>query len=928
MLNKGTAFYHRLMSGLRRQARFIIICICGLLASLGIQLLSPNPADSTVRFPDADLTAMMLAEEITSATPNGINEGVTLYQNGRFAEAAAAWQRALELPLETEAIALTWNYLSLAHQQLGNWQEAEEAINKSLQILESLPDGDKKSQVLARSISTQGRLEMSQGKLSEGLEKLEKATEIYEEIGDTEGVIGSQLNQAQILRYLGRYRDSLKMLMPLEENIDKQPDSQKAISYLSLGNTLFSIGDFEQSWCYLQKGLATDISMSNSMVESSLNLSMGNTAWAIFQREKDLKNQTNTDKNIDDLVICQNEDVPRINAIAKEFEGKAKTYYAEVVANSYAPTTRLEAKLNWLRLLGKDERKSEINNSWQQIEEDLAALSPSRGGVYARINLAMMMNEVGDRTRAKQLLQQAIDEAQTLDDRRSLSYAIGYMGHIQESEDQSQAIQLTQKALNLAKDAPDIAYQWDWQLGRILKAEGKQTEAITHYTKAVNTLQTLRLGLVSINFDFPEINADLQFTFRERVEPVYRELVDLLLPAAESHPSQENLKEALEVMEALQIAELETFLQCSLPRLEEPEKIEEILEKFDNTKAVLIYTIVLADRIALIVKQPNHALEYYSVMFPENQENRQEMADFIEVFSDSIQQGVGQGHLLGSKIFYDLLIQPLSNLQTSQTTTLVFVLDDILRPIPMAALSDGTQYLIEKYPLAVALGLRQIDFNPWPQRGLEVLAAGFEGRSPSFDKVRVPLAPIGKVGDLLDTIQKSIRGKKIINTSFSKDNLESEMNLFPFPVIHMTTHGQFSSNPQDTFVLAWDEPIRVKELDELLRSNQRASAEAIELLVLSACETAKGDKRAALGLAGVAVQAGARSTVATLWKVTEDSTVELLEKFYEELAKKEETKATKAEVLREAQLALLRGRNEEYKHPRYWSPFIVVGNWQ
>ena len=99
MLNKGTAFYHRLMSGVKRKAKFIIICICGLLASFGIQLLSPNPADSTVSFTDADLTAMMLAEEITSATPNGINEGVTLYQNGRFAEAAAAWQRALELPL-------------------------------------------------------------------------------------------------------------------------------------------------------------------------------------------------------------------------------------------------------------------------------------------------------------------------------------------------------------------------------------------------------------------------------------------------------------------------------------------------------------------------------------------------------------------------------------------------------------------------------------------------------------------------------------------------------------------------------------------------------------------------------------------------------------------------------------------------------------
>jgi CHAT domain-containing protein len=140
--------------------------------------------------------------------------------------------------------------------------------------------------------------------------------------------------------------------------------------------------------------------------------------------------------------------------------------------------------------------------------------------------------------------------------------------------------------------------------------------------------------------------------------------------------------------------------------------------------------------------------------------------------------------------------------------------------------------------------------------------------------------------------------------------------------VHLATHGQFSSSAQDTFVLTWDDRIRANDFSELLRTTEGNRKHPIELLVLSACQTATGDERAALGLAGVAVRAGARSTMASLWIVSDEATSLLMSKFYQELTNKQETKA---EALRRAQVAVL--RDEHFSHPYFWSAFVLVGNW-
>ena len=142
------------------------------------------------------------------------------------------------------------------------------------------------------------------------------------------------------------------------------------------------------------------------------------------------------------------------------------------------------------------------------------------------------------------------------------------------------------------------------------------------------------------------------------------------------------------------------------------------------------------------------------------------------------------------------------------------------------------------------------------------------------------------------------------------------------PIVHLATHGQFSSSADDTFILAWDRPILVNELSSILRTGDLNRPDPIELLILSACETASGDKRAALGLAGVALQSGTRSTLASLWNLNDESGAVFVTQFYKAFA---QPNITKAKALQQAQLSLLQDRN--YRHPTYWSAYVLLGNW-
>ena len=267
---------------------------------------------------------------------------------------------------------------------------------------------------------------------------------------------------------------------------------------------------------------------------------------------------------------------------------------------------------------------------------------------------------------------------------------------------------------------------------------------------------------------------------------------------------------------------------------------------------------------------------------------------------------------------YNWLIAPFTEeLEQNQVNTLVFVLDGVLRNIPMTVLQDGERYLIEKYAVVLTPGMQLLEPQPLLRDRFTTLTAGLSDKSPNFPN----FSALPNVKKELATIKENVDTKTLLNSSFTESNLETKIDAAPFPVVHIATHGNFSSLAEETYILAWDNRIDAKELNQVLQGKARSN-QPIELLVLSACQTALGDERAVLGLAGVAMRGGAKSTLASLWLVNDESTALLMEKFYQALA---QGNISKAEALRQAQVAVL--KSEKFHDPYFWSAFVLVGNW-
>ncbi len=276
-----------------------------------------------------------------------------------------------------------------------------------------------------------------------------------------------------------------------------------------------------------------------------------------------------------------------------------------------------------------------------------------------------------------------------------------------------------------------------------------------------------------------------------------------------------------------------------------------------------------------------------------------------------------------SQEVYEWLIRPIeSDLQNSGVKNLVFVLDGTLQSIPISALYDQQkkEYLIEKnYNLANTPGLELLPPQPLAKKQLQAVIGGLsEGREdfPPLPGVKYELEQIKSIF--------STSGN-FIDNDFTITKIEEAVKSFPGGILHLATHGKFSSKAEDTFILTWNQRLNVNDFSSVLKTREANQQTVIDLLVLSACETATGDSRAALGLAGMAVQSGARSTLATLWSVNDEATAALMIQFYKEMANNQK----KAEALRNAQLFILSGDlNPRFRHPYYWAPFVLVGNWQ
>lgn len=866
MANKKLTFLKKILIGI------VLAIILGIVPKqFFVQATNVNSLESPIINKQDSLYSQTNPSQL-------VKQGKEFYQSQNFAEAIAIWEQAEKIYRSQQDLfnqATVLNYLALGYLKLGQLTKAEKTIDNSLQLQASLEP--KNLSLIAQTLNTQGSLQFAQGNTQQAILTWQEATKVYQEIKDTIGEVGSLINQAQAMQELGLYFQGEKTLRQVKNILTKQPDNQLKITGLrKLGNIQRLLGNLAESEAILQESLAIAQSIQSDTQISASLLELGNTA------------------------------------IVKGESETALNYYQQVINISPSPKIQLKAQLNQLKILIDTEQYNQAIKLALSLKPQLNQLPVNSNNLGDRLNYSISLIRLQPYTENENLssaeiivfIDNTLQQAKSIKDQRYQAIALGYLGTIYEQNQQwKQATEFTQQALSVAQliNAEDIIYQWQWQLGRIYKAQGDIEMATVAYQQAFDTLQSLRGDLVGIN-------ADVQFSFRESIEPVYRGLVDLLLTEQDKKPiTVNNLEKSRQIIESLQIAELENFFRSNCLAGEIVP-----LDNISQTDAGIIYPIILPDRIEVIISLPQQPLTHITTYISESEVNRT-----LQQLSLSLRKPftAPEGKMLG-KTVYDWLVKPLENqLTENQVSNLIFVLDGQLGNIPMSALYDGEKYLIEKYSIGLAPGLQLLDPQPLQEVKLEALVGGLSESRHGFTALE-------NVKREVEEINAQLPSEVLIDSNFTSTALKSKITQIPYPVVHIASHGQFSSNAEETFILAWDKPINVKELNSFLRQSQATEDKAIELLVLSACETATGDKKASLGLAGVAIQAGARSTLATLWTVSDEATAEFMSQFYRLLA---QGNLSKVEALRQAQLSLL--NNPNYDTPYLWAGFVLIGNW-
>ncbi|MCT7984591.1 CHAT domain-containing protein [Laspinema sp. A4] len=404
-----------------------------------------------------------------------------------------------------------------------------------------------------------------------------------------------------------------------------------------------------------------------------------------------------------------------------------------------------------------------------------------------------------------------------------------------------------------------------------------------------------------------------------------------------------NVSNAVLQLDRLQDQQFANYLGTDLSQqpLQSTESIRDTLEKITqqtNTKPAIVYTLLLPEQLELVVVTTEGTPIRKTVPEATRQAILQAAFELRQQIANPRFRNTTQ-YLIPAQTLYRWLIAPIQEeLAAQNIDTLLFSMDAGLRSLPIAALHDGEKFLIEQYAIALIPSISLTDMRYIPLRNSRVLAMG----ASQFTQ----LNPLPAVPLELSTIAEQLwQGQALLNESFTRTNLIAKRQEYPYQIIHLATHAEFNPGGQKTsFIQLWNEQLYLDELRTLGWNNP-----PVELLVLSACRTAVGDETAELGFAGLALAAGVKSALASLWYVSDEGTLALMTEFYQYLVES----PIKAEALQEAQLSLLRGEvkiaegelrgtgalrgvqlpadlagveNTDLSHPYYWAGFTMIGS--
>lgn len=771
---------------------------------------------------------------------------------------------------------------------------------------------------VAAQLNQEGFALLQNGAAAEALSAWQEAEALYRSIGDTEAITGTQLNQAIAQQTLGLYPracSTVAQAIALPAQICEpnqghdavtsavsriEPTEVNLLGVRLLGESLTLLGNLAEAQTALD--FAQTFPSAEPAEASRVALALGNVyrlrfkeAIQVYERtgNRDIQLRRDTSAQLSSAITDSISHYQ--NAHSTKADLSLVDLFSEVHESLGAlpPQSAIASpELQQFDLI--------IQSAYSSLNEDSFAQLPAVDAIYGRLNLARnliaIMQHQGfgkaflstvTTADIEPFVSMAIAEAERIDDKRALSFAYGVAAELKALQSApSSAVKADySRALAIAQSiqASDAAYEWAYKLALLEEETGSRSAAEQYYKSSIAALSEVREDLISVG-------TELRFDFGEKIEPVYQDYMRFLVLDGDK------LAQAVAIHDSLQLAQLENFLRCG--RLSSASE--------SSGDQVSVHVINLKDTVEVIII---NQVGIYGYSLPREAVLRAARNLVLNIQSPSFVETPEAKFLPYSQFLYDQLLKPaIADGLISSSDSLRFILDAPFRAIPMGLLHNGQQYLAATHALSTSLQLRIPDRQPVRN---QALFAGISQQAPSFVTSRLP--PLPETEYEAESIKGYVRSKVLLNDEFTVDRLKQALSQDDYQIVHVSTHGQFSSAPEQTYLAAWDNLIDFRELEVLFRG-----AGSIDLLVLSACQSAVEDGRSTLGLAGIAVRSSARSAIASLWLVDSVGSSVLIDRFYQAKSQGLST----PDSLQRAQTELI--GSSTFSHPFYWAPFIFV----
>ncbi|MEE3718851.1 tetratricopeptide repeat protein [Tumidithrix elongata RA019] len=884
-------------------------------------------------------------QDRTTEADNLNQLGIQQYGKGQLKEALATFQQVLVIRKQMkdragEGTAL--NNIGAVYNSLGQYSQALEYYQQSLVIrkessaIACTPNAKSASCIAARTgeeatLNNIGLIYSRLGQSSKALAYYQQALAIIKEVGDRDGEGVTLNNIGAVYRGLGQYskaleyyRQSLAIIKEIGVSACTLNSKSEACSEArdgegrtlnNIGLVYDNLGQYSKALEYYRQSLAIIKEIGDRYKEGLTLNNIGTIYDYLGQYPKALE-------------IYQ-----QALAIQKEIGDRAG---AGTTLNNIGAV---------YRNLGQYPKALAYYQQSLTIIKEIGD-RPEEGRTLN--NIGLVYDNLGQYSKALEYYQQSLAIQKETGDRFGEGKNLSNIGWIYSRLEQyPKALEMYQQSFALQKEIGDRAGVGITlsNIAYALNAQSKTELAILFFKQSVSIRESIRK-------DLQQLSREEQQSFTLTIADTYRSLADLLL-------KQGRVTEALQVLDLLKVQELEDYLKNvkgndrtaqgiqllepekaisgqilalssdSIPEINrqlanqiqqlpkaEINKVPDYLQKLPQG-AVLIYPLILSDRLELIVFSPNTLPSKHTVPIKK--------ADFEKLVTDfrsDLRDFTSIDVKTSGKKLYDVLIKPIeSDLKQAKATTILYAPDGILRYIPLGALYDGTQWLVENYRVNNLIAYSLFEPDRKPQVNLRIFAGAFGGKG---GETRFGFGGLPSTIPEVDNIQSIFpNATKLIGQDFTAQSSKNKVS--GNTIIHFATHAQFKSvSPLDSYVLFGDgSKVTLSEINEWQLKDA-------DLVVLSACETGVGSLGNGAEILGFGYQvqrAGAKASIASLWTVSDGGTQLLMESFYGNLQKGDLSISTS---LREAQLSMIRRPIKtgevNYNHPYYWSAFVLIGN--